>query len=96
MYEGGIIMVDFSSECIIMIFFENKENEVVKIQYVRPQHIKDNPLLLEADLKAKDMVKKKLHGVKKLTGIVIARNESQRKELLNQAKDVLNYSGKTI
>lgn len=89
-------MLNFNKECTILIFFENERGDIVKTQYERPQHIKDDPLLLEANIKAKDMTKEKIHGVKKLAGIVIARSESQLKELLNQARVVLNYSGKNL
>lgn len=79
-------MVDFSKCCSILFFLENEQEELIMMNYERPQYVDDYQLNEEAKVNAKDMIKKKLNGAKELVAIAIARSEIQHKDIMNKAR----------
>lgn len=79
-------MVDFSKFCSVLFFLENEQEELIIMNYERPQYVDDYELNEEAKVNAKDMIKKKLNGAKELVAIAIARSEIQHKDIMNKAR----------
>lgn len=79
-------MVNFSKDCSVLFFFESEEGKLITLKYERPQILDDNTLNKEAKKNAEDMIKKKLYGAKELIAIAIARNEAQRKDIMNKVE----------
>ncbi|WP_423189416.1 hypothetical protein ACO1PF_00445 [Alkalibacterium sp. f15] len=77
-------MIDYNKECSVLFFFLDKQGQLLKFNYQRPQHVDDNTLNIEAEYNAQDMIKKELHGAKELIAIGIARSEKQHDEMLEE------------
>lgn len=84
MVVGGINMVNYSRDCRVLFFFSDNKGKAVMMNYERPQHVDDRTLNVEAEINAKDMIKRKLNGAKELLAIGIARTESQHKDIMDE------------